>query len=128
MFGTLKQDLRADILAQSAFSSIPVVFGVSEDNTLPQIRISQSASNQPVYLDGDVGLKTSSLTVNIFTNSIAQQNTLVDAFYERYHGFNGQLNSSTNTLSIAVTSVIETVDETRPKVYQAILPLDILTP
>ena len=128
MFGTLKQDLRADIRAQSAFSSIPVVFGVSEDNTLPQIRISQSASNQPVYLDGDVGLKTSSLTVNIFTNSIAQQNTLVDAFYERYHGFNGQLNSSTNTLSIAVTSVIETVDETRPKVYQAILPLDILTP
>ena len=127
MFGTLKQDLRADIRAQSTFSSIPVVFGVSEDNTLPQIRIQQAASDQPLFIGGHVGLKDTSLTVNIFSNSIAELNTLVDALYERYHGFLGQLNSNTTAYSIAVTSVIETVDEERPKVYQAILPLDIIT-
>ena len=126
MFAQLKQDLRSDILAQAAFTNTIVAYGSAGSTARPQIRINQAASNQPTFLDSQ-GLQTTSLTVNIFADSVQDIDSLTDAFYNRYHGFQGELNSNTNVHGITVTSVINAVDQQDPDIYQAILPIDIIT-
>ena len=127
MFGDIQADLIADVVANTSFTANQVTAGVNGGSSLPQMRIQQSAALQPVFIDSHVGLKTTSLTVNIFASSVDALWTLKDEFYGRYHGFQGQLNNNTNALGITVTSVIETVDETDPEIHQAIIPLDITT-
>ena len=124
MFAQIKQDLVADIKAITAFTNIPVVFGFSGDDSVPQVTLRRSAAIQPDYINSQ-GLKTTTITASVFAENSAQLDQLVDALYNRYHGFVGTINSRTPVQSIRVTSLLDLTESDGTE--RSILTLDIVT-
>lgn len=132
----LKADIMSDLI-KSLYQELVVVAGTVPvrpvvaitDKDLPVVVYSASGGVREAFFSGSYGIARTELTVNIYSKSYSQLQTLKDNVVNRFHGVSGEIGTSTKTIisKAYVDGVYDTYDEALDSAYRAIIQINVLS-
>ena len=123
-------DLRADLLTVTAISNLvgtriyPVV---DRGEELPSLVYRVDDGLRESTITGSFGIARTSVTLDFYTYTYSDINTVKDAIISRYHGRSGQFASSGRFYgNCEIENINETFDDYDDSVYRCIIDLTFI--
>ena len=98
------------------------------DKELPIIVYSLMGGQRDLFYSGSYGVARTELTVNVYSKSYLQLQSLKDNIVNHFHGMSGNIGKQTvtNIGKATVGTILDSFDDRLENVYRTIITVDVL--